>query len=152
MSKYIGNKYGKRTVIEKVENGLYKCECDCGRVHTVPISALKAGKRQMCNHCKGKKRAEQLSNNPIAQKHGYYKANDKFTYNLYQRWTSAWDKYPICDEWLDFEDFKKWCINNNISNGVELHMIDKKGLYSPDNLEIKRKEDKKWLILFNTSK
>ena len=57
----LNNKYGKLTVIEKIENnkqGVYwKCQCDCGNVIIVSGRSLRSGNTSSCG-CIGKSKGE----------------------------------------------------------------------------------------------
>ena len=58
----IGNKYGKLTVIEKVENNKagsvhWKCLCECGNIKIISGSSLRSGNTSSCG-CIGKSKGE----------------------------------------------------------------------------------------------
>ena len=42
----------------------------------------------------------------------------------------------ICDEWLTFETFKEWAMDNKWEKGKHLHRVDNAGNYKPDNVVI----------------
>ena len=60
MGKFIdltGQRFGKLTVIERVENSKdnkaqWKCKCDCGRICTSIGRLLITGRKKTCGHCK----------------------------------------------------------------------------------------------------
>ena len=39
----------------------------------------------------------------------------------------------ICEDWGDFDNFKKWALNNGYKDGLTLDRIDNKKGYSPNN-------------------
>ena len=39
----------------------------------------------------------------------------------------------LCDEWLDYANFKEWAINNGYRRGLSIDRIDNKGDYEPSN-------------------
>lgn len=39
----------------------------------------------------------------------------------------------MCDEWLSFEPFMKWALDNGYSPGLTLDRIDNNGNYEPNN-------------------
>lgn len=69
----VGNKYGKLTVIERVENNRfnqvqYKCLCDCGGITIVSANNLRNGITNSCGCLKSK--GEMIINNWL-QEHGF---------------------------------------------------------------------------------
>ena len=42
----------------------------------------------------------------------------------------------VCDEWLTFETFKEWAMDNKWEKGKHLHRVDNAGNYKPDNVVI----------------
>ena len=69
----IGNRYGKLTVIERVENNrfghvCYRCKCDCGGETIVDAGNLRQGNTNSCGCIKSK--GEMIINNWL-QEHGF---------------------------------------------------------------------------------
>jgi hypothetical protein len=69
----VGNKYGKLTVIERVENNrfghvCYRCKCDCGGEAIVDATNLRNGNTNSCGCIKSK--GEMIINNWL-QEHGF---------------------------------------------------------------------------------
>lgn len=55
----IGNKYGKLTVLEKLDNGKYKCRCDCGNFKVIDYKSLTNNQYELsCKACGDKNRSD----------------------------------------------------------------------------------------------
>ena len=111
---------------------LIKCLCDCGNekyyqlyrfkgrnipkscgcykynfVHGMSESKLYKHWQQMKNRCL----------NPNKDSHKYY-----------------YDKgIKVCEEWMDFVNFKEWAVANGYIEGLSLDRIDNSGNYCPEN-------------------
>lgn len=143
MSKLIditGNKYNMLTVLGRVENdkngqSRWECICECGNKTIVKGANLKNGAVKSCG-C--------LVHRPaLNKKHG--ESNTP----LYRMWTSmiyrcdnpkyiAYKYYGargirVCDEWHDYETFKKWVNETKTDDSYTIERIDVNGDYGPDN-------------------
>ena len=72
-----GNRYGKLTVIERLENNryghtVYRCKCDCGGYAIVESGSLKSGKTLSCGCIKSK--GEMIINNWLNSNNINYKS------------------------------------------------------------------------------
>lgn len=135
----IGNKYGNLTVINcgGTDNGYMSwiCKCDCGNIVKVRGSNLRNGNTTSCG-CYQKE-------NPPRLTHG--KTNNR----IYKIWScmktrcsnpnsnrheSYLDKgIKICEDWLIFENFYEWSINNGYKYNFSIDRIDNNGNYEPSN-------------------
>lgn len=152
MGKFIdlsGQKYGKLTVIKRLQNNTHKgsvwlCKCDCGNIVNVWGNCLRSGNTKSC----GCLRKEQSHVNGINNiKHGmtdcrlyyiwsgmksrcYYKQNK--CYNIYGK-----RGIKICDEWLDknmgFVNFFNWSLHNGYNDDLTIDRINSDGDYEPSN-------------------
>ena len=80
-----------------------------------------------CMSCKQK-------NNKNAIKHGDYKTR------LYKIWVGLkhrrhYKQPPICEEWQEYENFKKWAIENGYKENLTIDRIDNKKGYMPSNCQ-----------------
>lgn len=39
----------------------------------------------------------------------------------------------VCDEWLEYKNFKEWSLSNNYNDSLEIDRIDVNGNYEPNN-------------------
>ena len=133
-------KYGRLLVIEKDNTSKrtkWICKCKCGNIKSIYHSHLISGATTSCG-CYQKEKAKE------------YKTKHNMTHtSLHNRWKSmkqrclntnckAYKNYgargiKICDEWLEFNNFYNWSINNGYDEKLELDRIDNDKDYSPSN-------------------
>ena len=133
-------KYGRLLVIEKDNTSKrtkWICKCKCGKMKSIYHSHLISGATTSCG-CYQKEKAKE------------YKTKHNMTHtSLHNRWKSmkqrclnanckAYKNYgargiKICDEWLEFNNFYNWSINNGYDEKLELDRIDNDKDYSPSN-------------------
>lgn len=138
----IGQKFGRLTVIKRVENSKngstrWLCRCECGNEKIVLSSHLKSHKIQSCG-CLFKEKL--IQRNLI---HG--KTNTKI-FKVWQGiknrcFNKNSDKYiyyggrgiSICQEWQEFLPFYNWAINNGYKDNLTIDHINVNGDYEPSN-------------------
>lgn len=142
-----GMKFGRLTAIERearVPHGhavQWKCICDCGNVVIVNGSRLRRGITQSCG-CLQKELARERTGK-LMKKHG-----DSRT-RLFRIWSCMKNRCTsknnthfncyggrgirVCDEWLDFESFRDWALNNGYEDTLTIDRIDVNGNYEPSN-------------------
>lgn len=148
MSKFIdrtGQKFGRLTLIERVENNKFnqvqwKCRCDCGKEVIVKAYSLTTGQTKSCGCLK----KEQNYINIAKVKHNM--TNTRL-YNIWRDMKSRclnpnnkrhkfyFDKgITVCDEWKnDFMNFYNWAINNGYRDNLTIDRINNDGNYEPKN-------------------
>ena len=136
-----GNIYGKLIVTNfayrKRSGKNYKyywaCQCDCGRVCTIESNNLKSGITKSCG----------------CYREDFRKKHNLTRTRLYRIWrdmrsrcnnpkTRGYNRYggrgiAVCNEWLDFENFNKWAINNGYNDNLTIDRIDNNKNYEPSN-------------------
>ena len=140
---YIGQKFGRLTVIDtyRSEKGVIRCRCvcECGNKHDASIDNLKHGNVRSCGCL-----AHEWSRSGNARR----KHSGKGT-RLYQIWKSMrercntktasnYGRYGgrgvcICNEWNDFSVFQEWAMENGYSDELTIDRIDTNGNYEPNN-------------------
>lgn len=140
--------FGRLKVIEfaginKRNEATWLCECQCEKKTKiiVPGSLLRNGTTKSC----GCLRRELSSKRAVLRntKHNQSRTKLYRTWNyMRQRTTNSkredYKNYGarnihICDEWLDFENFKKWAISNGYQEGLTIERKDVNGNYCPEN-------------------
>lgn len=139
-------KFGRTTVVcragtSKYGNALWKCKCDCGSEHIVSSPKLIQGKTKSCGCLALDIRSKLLSTHGLTK--GGKKPRTFIIWNgmkarcLNQR-NISYSSYggrgiKICDEWLEFENFHNWALNNGYKKGLTIDRIDNNGNYEPSN-------------------
>jgi hypothetical protein len=139
-----GEKFNRWTVIKEVARDKHKrrmilCRCECGTEKVVPLTYLRSGESKSCGCMKIEMFIRQNT------KHGGSRTK------LYKVWTSmkqrclnekcsVFEGYggrgiTICDEWLDYETFRKWAVSTGYKNGLTIERKDVNGNYEPGNCE-----------------
>ena len=133
----IGAKYGRLTVLEKLEkkqgtNSIYRCQCECGNV--CEVNGGRLGISTMSCGC---------------LKSEAHRTHGESQSRLYNIWTLIkrrcnnpntpnYDKYggrgiKVCDEWLQYEAFRDWAMQNGYSVELTIDRINNNGDYCPEN-------------------
>lgn len=115
----------------------YKCQCDCGNITIVEKSQLTTSKTKSCG-CLQKSITSKMS-----KTHGFSKTK------IYSLWCGIKDRcfrhknkdyknyggrgIIVCNEWLKFENFYNWAIENGYKEGLTIERIDVNGNYEPNN-------------------
>lgn len=141
-----GRRVGGYVVVERIANRgarpAYRCKCDCGAIFErigQNITSKNAGAFSGCKSCVARSIGE------LATTHGDAHAP------LFNRWSSmrqrcsnpscrVWKWYGgkgvrVCDEWLQYDNFKAWSIAHGYRDGLHLDRIDPTGNYEPSNCE-----------------
>jgi hypothetical protein len=138
-----GMRFGRLLVIRRAANigkkTAWFCLCDCGNNTIVKSTSIIEGKTKSCGCLHNDVRRK------IALKHGLSNTNCR----LYKTWESmkarcnnpkfnGYNNYggrgiKICPDWVSFENFYRWAINNGYSDGLTIDRIDNNGNYEPGN-------------------
>ena len=137
-----GERHGRLVVlgpanIKKRTENYWLCKCDCGNECVVSGSQLKKDGTKSC----GCYQKETYGKHAIT--HGMTKTK------LYKRWNSMKQRcqnpnearyadyggrgISVCEEWEDFEGFKKWAMENGYEEHLSIDRIDNDGDYCPEN-------------------
>lgn len=147
-----GYKFGKWTVIGptkytypngRVCNG-YNCQCECGKIQFMPPTYIFHQKSKQCRRCGI---IQSYVTRPVETRKSYI--DGRIHDPLYTAWCAmkarcsdpnhcSYKNYgargiKICDEWLNFENFRKWAYSHGYSPGLQLDRIDNDGDYCPSN-------------------
>lgn len=143
----VGERYGMLTVIKRVGNSSnghsnWLCQCDCGNFTTVHSGHLREKRGTKSCGCLWKKAGERT------YKHGgtgmrLYAIWDSMNQRCRNQNHPSFSRYggrgiSICDEWLDFENFRQWAYANGYDENAKrgectIDRIDNDGNYEPSN-------------------
>ena len=138
-----GQKFGKLTVIKRVENSKWNetrwlCKCECGNEAIVNYGKLAYKHTTSCgcyarelfvnNVSKHNLRKTRLYNIWAGMKQRCFNKNSK-AYNRY-----GGRGITICNEWKnDFKKFYEWSMKNGYKDNLTIDRINNDGNYEPKN-------------------
>lgn len=147
MDNLAGKKFGrlqvvKRAGVTKWGNVNWLCKCDCGNEHIAAADKLKKGKVKSCGCYKKEMSIRQL------EKHGITTGGKPRTLVIWNGIKArclnpnsiSYKSYGargirICDEWLQFENFHNWAIENGYQESLTIDRINNDGNYEPSNCQ-----------------
>lgn len=141
-----GSKFGRLTVIEfshkdKYGHSYWTCRCECGNTKTIYGVSLICGDTKSC----GCLRKSLLSERNTKTKtiHGESRVRlYNIWINIIQRTTNkntqCYCNYgrrgiTVCNEWLDYINFRDWALANGYSDNLTIDRTDNNGNYEPNN-------------------
>lgn len=139
----VGQRYGRLTVIRLDEKNDTKrvkwlCKCDCGNEKIVQQTHLRSGATTSCGcyHKEKAKESNKTHNLTHTSLHNRWKAIKQRCFNPnnagYKNYGGRGVK--LCSEWLEFEAFYKWCIENGYKEEYQIDRIENDGNYEPNNV------------------
>lgn len=137
-----GRRFGLLTVVRPdpdSKNGKTKwiCVCDCGATRSVYTYNLKNGHTTSCG-CESLRKRTAARTTHSKSKTRLYHIWAKMKARCVSPSDRAYDRYggrgiTICDEWLSFEPFEKWALENGCSSELTLDRKNNNLGYSPEN-------------------
>jgi hypothetical protein len=132
-----GQKYGRWTVIEYIDHGVWRCRCDCGTIGAVQRSGLRLGHSKSCGCFMSDEAVRRQTTHGMTKTSEYriwsmmkVRCN-KPEHRTYKYYGGRGIK--VCDEWEhSFEAFLK-AVGNRPSKKHTLDRIDNNGNYCPEN-------------------
>lgn len=135
-----GKKFGRLEVLKKdtsSKRNKWICKCDCGTIKSIQACHFVRGKILSCG-CLQKELASKVN-----------KTHGSTHTSLYNRWKAMRQRclnhknirysdygergITICDEWNDFEKFRKWSLENGFKQNLSLDRIDNDKGYTSEN-------------------
>ncbi len=157
----LNQRIGRLLVIEyegkaKNRHPMWKCLCTCGKMKTVSEYHLVSEKTLSCG-CLNRE-----INASMRLKHGDSRRSTGKS-KLYMVWVTmrkrcnsetdshyAWygaKGITVCDEWQEFEAFKRWALSNGYEEGLSIDRLDSTKGYSPENCQfITQSENSKKIL------
>jgi len=136
-----GERYGRLVVIEESERKRgrrhFLCQCDCGKKSIVEMSKLKNGHTKSCG-CYALESVKKRSVTHGCFGQPLYGVWNSMKQRCFNKNVSSYSGYggrgiTVCGEWIEFEPFQKWAINNGYETKLTLDRIDNDGNYEPSN-------------------
>lgn len=142
-----GKRYGRLVAIErcKPEKGkrtVWMCVCDCGNEANVNLGDLRSGGTKSCG-------CYRRENTAIIGKTAKRVTHGDTGSRLYRIWNAMKDRclresdnayqwygnrgISICNEWLEYQEFKAWAVANGYGDKLTIDRIDNDGNYEPSN-------------------
>jgi hypothetical protein len=136
---YTGQHFGRWTVLNKDNKPKqWICRCKCGKVKSVNIDNLKAGKTRSCGCFRGDHYRALWTTHGESKTKLYYvwlamrNRCNRPGVNGYERYGGRGIK--VCEEWMyDFPAFRDWALSNGYKEGLEIDRIDNDGNYESSN-------------------
>lgn len=135
-------RFGKLIVIgyaytNERNRAVWLCECDCGKKKEVTTGNLKSGTTRSCGCLHKEQLAKKLTT------HGEYGSRLYWCWhNMKARCFNENDKrymsyggrgITVCEEWLVFENFRAWAMENGYADDLSIDRINVNGNYEPSN-------------------
>lgn len=132
--------FGNWKVLERAERGrrpYWLCECRCGTLREVREDGLLSGKSCSCG-CLGKEHRKMTIVTHGCSETPLYKVWSGMKQRCYNPNAEEYHNYgargiSVCDEWLVFENFQKWALDNGYAQDLTLDREDNNGNYCPAN-------------------
>lgn len=139
-----GKIFGQLKVIEMIPKTTRKtywlCQCSCGNQKEIRSDSLLSGKTISCGCHRKQQALINLKPN---------KTHDLSNTRLYKEWQGMkkrclnkkdkrFSSYggrgiSICKQWLEFENFCEWAMNNGYQENLSIDRINNNGNYEPNN-------------------
>ena len=135
MNNYIGEKYGRWTVIRNMGSSRLLCKCECGTIKVVNKSNLLLHKSKSCGCLRKeliRKNSHGLSKTRLYRIWTHMKERCTKSYCKEYRWYGA-RGITFCEEWRDFLRFYRWANTNGYDDDLTLERINVNGDYEPSN-------------------
>lgn len=143
MSKAIdltGKRFDMLTVVKRLENAeggitRWECLCDCGNKTIVRGGNLRSGVVKSCGckrHLPAHNRTHQMSKTRIYRT--WAGMIQRCTNPNHKSYKDYGEKgITVCNEWLDFENFRDWALQNGYSDNLTLERKNNDLSYCPEN-------------------
>lgn len=135
-----GTTFGRLKVIEPVKRGkktYWKCICECGKEVVVRIDLLRNGDIKSCGCLKKEMAKARLMKHGETGSRLYYiwRAMKSRCENAKNKKAPIYKNrgIKVCDEWHDYNNFRKWAFNNGYAENLTIDRIDNDGNYCPEN-------------------
>ena len=154
----IGDKFGDLTIVDiknkKYENTnknqiLYLCRCTCGKEIWIFRGGLLKRKNKSCGCKKYLRSSKNRKDYHGLRKTKLYKCWANMKSRCFNNKTKSYLDYgargiTVCNDWLDFKNFKDWAYSNGYKDGLTLERINVNKNYCPSNCTWIEKREQSW--------
>lgn len=121
----------------KSGNTIWLCKCECGNFCEVESHLLRSGKQKSCG-CYPSERMKIMNTKHNGFGTRLYEIWRQMNRRCYGKNTKAYKDYggrgiSICEEWHDFDTFRKWAFSSGYTDSLTIDRIDVNGNYCPEN-------------------
>lgn len=134
-----GKKFGRWTVILKSDTSEIKwlCKCSCGISKEIRYQSLLYGISKSCG-CLRKELASINNKTHGDSKTRLYSIWFGIKKRIYNIKNKEYHNYggrgiKICKEWLKYENFREWALNNGYTDMLTIERVNYNGNYCPKN-------------------
>lgn len=137
-----GNKYGRLTAIKyagksKGKQTMWECLCDCGNIVIVEQQNLVGGHTKSCG-CFNAEEIAKRNRTHGDTKTRIYRIWHDMMYRCYSEKHDSYYLYggkgiTVCKPWHNYNNFKKWALENGYSDDLSIDRIDGEKNYEPSN-------------------
>lgn len=149
MMNIVGDRYNHLVVIEfayrKPSGAYWKCRCDCGNITIARGSKLRNGHTKSCGCLHKRSDGSQYENHGLSNTR-LYRVWNTMKQRCLNPNNSGYRRYggrgiSICDEWMNFSEFRKWAIENGYNENsafgeLTIDRINNDGNYEPTNCRL----------------
>ena len=139
----IGDVYGMLTVVNTGNESRYcktrtwLCKCECGNEVEIREMAIKTGRTKSCGCLRSTVtiQRETIHGGTHTRLHRIWCGIKSRCNNANRKCYEYYGGKGIrlCDEWLNFENFREWSFNNGYADNLTIDRIDANGNYEPSN-------------------
>ena len=151
MTKMIGEKIHRWTVLENTHHTFFLCRCDCGTLREVRKADLVHNKSKSCGCLRGDIGKRLWTTHGLSHKHPLYNMWKNMRRRCYSPVVKSYVNYgargiKMSDDWKNFANFVRdmeqdWIEAKKIYNQVTIERIDNDGDYCKENCKwIDKKE------------
>lgn len=140
----IGEKFGELIIVKELESTNTKrrkrqflCRCSCGNEIPIVLDNLRSGHTKSCGCIKAKNISDSHKTHGLSHTriyaiwNGIIQRCKNENYHNYLKYGKK--GIQICSEWLKFENFYNWSINNGYTDKLSIDRKDFNGNYEPSN-------------------
>ncbi len=137
-----GLRFGRLTVLSFCKKGnnyhtFWNCKCDCGNNVVVDGRHLRSGGTKSCG-CYRNERIKKTNSTHGLRQNRIYSIWRNMLNRCKLKTNKAYTDYgargiKVCEDWLKFEGFYNWAINNGYNEKLTIERINNNGNYEPNN-------------------